>query len=346
MAGNANILVTGGTGFIGRHVVRLLIRQGVCVRLLCRTPEKADRLFGAAATVVQGDLLDPASLAPACRGVETVLNLGGWYEFGARHRQALWATNVLGTNHLLAAAWHARVERVVHCSTAGILTASADAAAPPRLPAQPPRGCHYKHSKWHGERLALDWARRGLPVMIASPTAPIGAEDERPTPTGRMIVDLLAGRFPCYSATGLNVIAVTDVALGILAIARQGRAGQRYVLANRNIWLGDFLRLAAAAVSVKAPRLVAPWPLIALGGALGELWGLATGAGNGRLCWETAYFARQRQFFELARCVEGLAWTPVKPIEDAVADAAAWVLGQQPRSAQNGAEAIQPQAPA
>ena len=345
MAGTANILVTGGTGFIGRHVVRLLIRQGACVRLLCRTPEKARRLFGDAAAVVEGDLLDLASLERACRDVETIFNLAGLYEFGARHRQTLWDINVLGTNHLLAAAWQARVERVVHCSTAGILTSDADSGAPPNLPAQPPRGCHYKHSKWHGERLALDWARRGLPVMIASPTAPIGAEDERPTPTGRMIVDLLAGRFPCYSATGLNVIAVEDVARGILAVARAGRVGERYVLANRNMWLGDFLRMAATAASVKAPRLVAPWPLIALGGALGELWGLATGVGNGRLCWETAYFARQRQFFDLARCVDGLAWSPDKSIEDAVAEAVAWTLGKSPRAVENAAT-IQPEAPA
>ena len=181
--------------------------------------------------------------------------------------------------------------------------------------------------------------------MIASPTAPIGAEDERPTPTGRMIADLLAGRFPCYSATGLNVIAVEDVAQGLLAIARQGHTGERYVLANRNIWLGDFLQMAAAAAGVKAPRFVAPWPLIALGGALGEMWGLATSAGNGRLCWETAYFARQRQFFDPTQCVHELAWSPAKSIEDAVAETIAWVLNQQPRPAQNAA-ALQPEIPA
>ncbi len=346
MAVTANILVTGGTGFIGRYVVRSLIREGQPVRLLSRTPSKARRLFGEAATLAEGDLLDPASLERACRGVETVLNLGGLYEFGARHRHALWETNVIGTNNLLTAAWQARVERVVHCSTAGILTASPDPDAPPGLPAKPPRSCHYKQSKWHGERLALDWARRGLPVMIASPTALIGAEDERPTPTGRMIVDLLAGRFPCYSATGLNVIAVEDVAEGILTIARQGRAGERYVLANRNMWLGELLQMAAAAAGVKAPRFVVPWPLIALGGALGEMWGLTTGAGNGRLCWETAYFAKQRQFFDLARCANGLAWLPGKPIENAVAETISWIRGQRTRSAQSAVLTLQPEAPA
>jgi dihydroflavonol-4-reductase len=346
MADAANILVTGGTGFIGRYVVRLLIRERQRVRLLCRTPGKACRLFGEAVVLAEGDLLDPASVDRACRGVTTVLNLGGLYEFGARHRQALWETNVVGTNNLLAACWKARVEKVVHCSTAGILKGNADTGTPPRLPDQPPRACHYKKSKWHGERLALDWFQRGLPVMIASPTAPIGTEDDRPTPTGRMIVDLLAGRFPCYSATGLNIIAVEDVAQGILAIAQNGSAGQRYVLANRNMWLGEFLQLAAKSAGVKAPRLVAPWPLIALGGALGEVWGLATGGGNGRLCWETAYFARQRQFFNLDQCVNGLAWSPGKSIEDAVAGTVAWVLTQRAQDSNNAAATIHPNAAA
>ena len=342
MAGNSDILVTGGTGFIGRHLVRLLVRDGRSARLLCRAPDKARRLFGEATTLTEGDLLDPASLDRACRGVKTVLNLGGLYEFGARHREALWETNVVGTNNLLAACWKARVERVVHCSTAGILTANSDTGAPPHLPTQPPRGCHYKKSKWHGERLAMDWFQRGLPVMIASPTAPIGPEDDRPTPTGRMIVDLLAGCFPCYSATGLNIIAVEDVAQGILAIAQGGNAGERYVLANRNMWLGEFLQLAAKTAGAEAPRLVAPWPLIALGGVLGEMWGVATGLGNGRLCWETAYFARQRQFFDLNQCVNGLAWSPEKSIEDAVAGTVAWVLAQRSKSSKNAANMLQP----
>ncbi len=324
MADRATTLVTGGTGFAGRYVVRALLAAGTPVRVLCRQPEKARALFGSAAEIFSGDLHDPASVGSACRGVGTVFHLAGLYEFGAAHRAAMWRTNVLGTENLLSACWQARVERVVHCSTAGILTPNRESPEPPAFPKCPPRGCHYKRSKWEGERLAVEWARRGLPVMIASPTAVLGAEDERPTPTGRMVVDLLAGRFPCCARTGLNVIAVEDVALGMLAIAERGRAGERYLLANRNLWLSELLHVIAAAGGVKAPGAILPWPIIALAGMAGEAWGLVTGARGSRLCLETAHFARRRQFFNPAATTAALSWTPRVSIESAAAAAVTW----------------------
>ena len=325
MANHATTLVTGGTGFAGRYVVRALLAEGARVRVLCRKPEKARALFGDATEAFGGDLQDPAAVASACRGVGTVFNLAGLYEFGAAHRLAMWRTNVLGTQNLLSACWSARVERVVHCSTAGILTPNGNSPKPPGYPQRPPSGCHYKRSKWESERLILEWARRGLPVMIASPTALLGAEDERPTPTGRMVVDLLAGRFPCCARTGLNVIAVEDVASGLLAIAQRGRAGERYLLANRNLWLAELLEIIAARGGVRAPAAILPWPLIALGGLAGEAWGLFTGDGSSRLCLETAHFARRCQFFNHTATREALGWVPGKSIESAAADAVAWV---------------------
>jgi dihydroflavonol-4-reductase len=324
VSNHATTLVTGGTGFLGRHVVRALLARGRQVRLLCRRPEKARALFGEAVEVLAGDLLEAGSLRPACQGADTVLHLAGLYEFGARHRAALWRANVVGTEQLLAACWAARVGRVVHCSTAGILVPNGQAAEPAVFPGRPPMGCHYKRSKWEGELRALAWARRGLPVMIASPTALLGPEDERPTPSGRMVVDLLAGRFPCGSRTGLNVIAVEDVAAGLLAIAERGRAGTRYLLADRNLWLAELLQLIAAAAHVKAPRVLLPWPFIALAGLAGEVWGRVPGAGHSRLCLETAHFARRRQFFNAAATTAALGWAPCKSLESTVAESVAW----------------------
>jgi dihydroflavonol-4-reductase len=236
----------------------------------------------------------------------------------------MWQTNVVGTDNLLSACWAARVERVVHCSTAGILTPNGDSPEPPAFPERPPAGCHYKRSKWEGERRALAWAQRGLPVMIASPTTLLGPEDERPTPSGRMVVDLLAGRFPCCSRTGLNVISVEDVAAGLMAIAERGRAGERYLLADRNLWLAELLQQIAAAANMKAPRVLVPWPIIALAGLAGEAWGRLTGAGHSRLCLETAHFARRRQFFNASMTTSALGWAPRKPMESTVAESVAW----------------------
>src|SRR5437870_2601603 len=107
-------LVTGGTGFIGRFVVRALLARGARVRMLCRDEAKARRLFGDEVTVEVGDLLRPASLASACRDVETIFHLGGCYAFGRRTAQLAEQTNVTGTESLLKAAWDARVECFTH----------------------------------------------------------------------------------------------------------------------------------------------------------------------------------------------------------------------------------------
>lgn len=317
-------LITGATGFIGRHCVRALLRPKARLRILCRDAEKAHRIFGAEVETVVGDLLNPASLTAACQGVHTVFNLAGSYEFGPMHRAKMWRVNVDGTEHLLAACWQARVERVVHCSTAGILSASGKLITATDFPLRPPPACHYKQSKWHGETRVLQWAGRGLPVVIASPTAPVGAEDERPTPTGRMFLDLLRGRFPACTRTGLNIIAVQDLAAGLLAIGRQGQIGQRYVLGGENIWLSDLMALAAEAGRCAAPRLTVPWLVVALGGMAGEAWGRMSGKTDLRLCWETAYFARQQQFFDLQPTLAALDWRPEITTKAAVAEAVNW----------------------
>jgi len=320
-------LVTGATGFIGRHVVHSLLRRGRRLRLLCRDADKARRLFGQQTEIVEGNLLEASALARACRGMQSVFNLAGGYEFGPGHRKWIWQVNVQGTERLLAACWEARVERVIHCSTAGILFATGRPVGNSDFPMSPPLACHYKRSKWHGERSALAWAERGLPVVIASPTVPIGAGDERPTPSGRMFLELLRGRFPACSRTGLNVLAVEDLAEGMLAVERAGETGKRYVLGHENIWLHELMALAAELAARPAPRAVVPPLLVTLGGLFGEAWGFLTRAQHNRLCWETAYFARQRQFFDLTHTTTALAWQPQIPVRTAVANAVAWFAG-------------------
>lgn len=326
MTQSQTILVTGGTGFIGRHTVRALLGEGRRVRLLCRQPAKARALFGDAVEILPGEVLDEEALRSACREAVVVLNIAGQYSFGASQRATMWRTNVDGTERLMAACAAAGVKRVVHCSTAGILTPNGEAPEPPAFPDRPPFGCHYKRSKWESERRALEWARRGLPVMIASPTALLGPEDERPTPSGRMVTDLLAGRFPCCSHTGLNIIAVEDVAAGLVAVAERGRAGGRYVLADRNIWLVDLLRVVGRIANVKAPRVILPWPVVALAGLAGEAWARLTGSGDERLCLETAHMARRRQFFNAAATIAELGWRPRKSLEETIAASVAWAL--------------------
>ncbi|MBL9175922.1 MAG: NAD-dependent epimerase/dehydratase family protein [Verrucomicrobiales bacterium] len=324
MAVSPTILVTGGTGFIGRHLVSQLLGEGHGVRVFCRSGRKAEALFGNRVDVVEGDVTSVAEARRACRGVDRVFHVAGLYCFGARHRRELWRVNVEGTRTVLDAARAGNVRQVVHCSTAGILSGHGRLITHLDLPARPPAGCGYKISKWHGERLALEAAASGMPVVIASPTAPIGAGDERPTPTGRMILDLMEGRFPACSRTGINVISVGDLTRGLVAVSERGSAGERYVLGHENLWLEEFLARVATQVGRRAPRAWVPWPLVAAGGLLGDLAGLMTGRGGERLCWETAYYARQRQFFDVESTERRLGWRSREDLDGTIRETVEW----------------------
>ncbi len=328
---SSQILITGATGFIGRQLTRDLVARGRSVRVLARCRRKAQELFGDDVEITQGDLGDTTVLGQACRGVEVVYHIAGIYRFGLRHRRELWAANVDGAENLFQSAAAARVGKVVHLSSGGVLMKERQGASASALieekdfPSAPPRLSSYKASKWHSEQRALAWARRGLPVSIASTTCPIGQGDEAPTPTGQIIRDFLGRRFPFYCHTGLNFISISDLSAGLQLVAESGRSGERYLLADENLWLKEFLGLLEQETGLPAPRRCLPNTVIRLAGFFGEMFDLINPrGGNARVCMETAVQAARRQFFSNAKAQAELGWRPTVSMRESVAEAVAW----------------------
>jgi dihydroflavonol-4-reductase len=323
---SSQILITGATGFIGRRLTRDLVEQGDRVRILARNRRKARDLFGDHVEISIGDVCDPASLERACRGIETVYHIGGIYKFGLRQSRELWRVNVEGTENLLGSAAKVGVERVVHLSSGGVLRRSSQGLLDETdFPAHAPRFCSYKASKWHAEQRALAWARRGLPVVIASTTCPIGRGDETPTPTGQMIRDFLRGRFPFYCRTGLNFIGVSDLSEGLQLAAALGSPGERYLLSGENLWLKEFLDLLALETGMASPRMRLPNGLIRLIGLGGEALDLVNPRStSARVCLETALQAEHVQFFSNAKAQTELGWNPSNTIQENISEAVAW----------------------
>ena len=317
-------LVTGGTGFVGSHIVRALLERGRSVRCLARPQSRRDNLEGLPVEIVEGDLTDAASLARAAAGADTLYHAAADYRLWAKDPNDLYRANVGGTHLLFEAASAARVRRVVYTSSVAALGLTDDGSpANEETPVARDRIIgHYKKSKYDAERIAVSWAKRGLPVVIVNPSTPVGERDIKPTPTGQMIVDFLNRRMPAYVDTGLNLIDVRDVAAGHLAAAERGRAGERYILGHRNMTLKEILDALAALTGLPSPRVRLPhWiPLAAAAAATG----VARVTGHPpRFSLESVRMSTHRMFFDAGKAVRELG-LPQTPVEQPLARAVAW----------------------
>ena len=269
-------LVTGATGFVGWHVARKLLERGHRVRVLVRDPARIRELDGV--EPVLGDLRDADSLARAVEGCGVAFHAAADYRLWTREPEQMFLSNVDGTRNLLTAARHAGVERVVYTSTVGCIGLPRNGLGDEQTPVgiEDMTGA-YKRSKFLAERIAVEFAASGFPVVIVNPTAPMGDRDFRPTPTGKTIVDFVRGAMPGFLDTGLNVVDVRDVAEGHLAACERGRPGERYILGAENLTLQQIFAALAAIEGKKAPRLRVPYAVAYAVGAASTAWAGITG---------------------------------------------------------------------
>ncbi len=249
------VFLTGGNGFIGGYVARSLAAAGCRVRALVRPGSDLGSLaklmaVGASLEIVRGDLAAGGPWLHALEGCEFCLHLAGAYG-GSDRADEMMLTNATGTDLLCAGCAAAGVRRLVHVSTIGTVgrpeTAGLlpDETTPFNLWAS---ASPYVRSKYLGERMALDWSRRGLEVVVVHPAAPVGAGDARPTATGRRIVAALRGEPFAYPVDGVNHAPVQDIAHGILLAAAAGVSGRTYILGHMsgNLSRDQFTELVRA----------------------------------------------------------------------------------------------------
>jgi dihydroflavonol-4-reductase len=269
-------LVTGATGFVGWHVARKLLERGERVRVLVRDPGRLKELDGV--EPIQGDLRDPESLARAVEGCAVVYHVAADYRLWARDPKEMYRSNVEGTRHVLDAARRSGVERVVYTSTVGCVGIPNEGIGDEGTPVgiEDMNG-PYKRSKFLAEKVALEFAEGGFPVVIVNPTAPVGDHDFKPTPTGKILVDFVRGAMPAFLDTGLNVVDVRDVAAGHIAACDRGRVGERYILGAENLTLESIFGTLAKAVGRPAPRIRIPYAVAYAAGVVSTAWAGITG---------------------------------------------------------------------
>jgi dihydroflavonol-4-reductase len=322
-------LVTGGTGFVGAAVVRLLLSEGQSVRALARRGSDLSNLDGLDIELVYGDLRDndQESFRRACKGCRRVYHVAAVYSLWSPDPRIVYRVNVDGTRTLLAAALEEGVERVVYTSTVGALGYRADGEpADERTPVSIDQMIgHYKRSKFLAEEEAREAARRGLPVIIVNPSTPVGPRDIKPTPTGQVIVDYLNRRMPAYIDTGLNLIDVKDVARGHLLAADRGRTGERYILGHSNLTLRQIFAILERITGIPSPRLRLPYRLVLPLAHVDQWLSNRVRRRPPRIPLEGVKMARRRMFFDSSKAVRELG-LPQSPIEQALERSVRWFI--------------------
>ena len=242
-------LVTGGSGFLGSHVVRALAERGDHLRVLVRRGSSLDHLSDLEIERTGGDVTDRRAVRRAMQGIDRVFHLAGTTSMRPQNRDAVFELNVKGTRIVLEEALAAEVERVVHTSSvAAIGPARARGTADESQPFRAGHlGIAYANSKHEAEVEALRLAAHGLPVVIVNPSFVLGPDDPKGTSMD-LVRRFLLGRIPAYVDGGLNIVDVRDIADGHLLADQKGQVGERYILAGRNFTLdrlfADFARIS------------------------------------------------------------------------------------------------------
>jgi dihydroflavonol-4-reductase len=322
--------LTGATGFLGSHVARVLAEQGADLRLLVRPTSNLKNLEGlisgtTKAETVTGDLRDPASLEKAMSGCDTVFHVAADYRLWLKDPAEMYRSNVEGTRAILDAARKNKVRTVVYTSSVATMGFTgngrpADEDSPVSLADMIG---HYKRSKFMAEQIALEAGRSGLRVITVNPTTPVGEQDIKPTPTGRIILDFLKGKFPAYVETGLNLVDVRECALGHVAALEKGKSGERYILGGENLTLKQILDKLGTISGLPSPKVKLPYFVAYAAGFVDQTVSGRLLGREPRATVETVRMGKKKMWASSDKAERELGWKPI-PADNALRRAVEW----------------------
>ena len=302
-----------------------LAAEGAELRMLVRKTSNLANIEGIPGETYLGDLARPEALRAALEGCAAVVHVAADYRLWIRDPEAMYRINVDGTRDLLKLAREAGVPRFVYTSSVATMHFSTDGTV---INEDTPVSLadmvgHYKRSKFIAEQQAIAAAQDGQQVIILNPTTPIGPNDSKPTPTGRIFVDFLKGKFPAYMDTGLNLVDVAEVARAHVAALTQGQPGRRYILGGENLTLKQIFDKMSAITGLPSPTVRIPFAVAATY-AFFEEW--ITGRIRGReprATLEEVRMGRKKMYASSAHAQQELGFR-IAPVYPAMRAAIEW----------------------
>ena len=316
--------VTGASGFIGSAVVRALLGRGRKVRALVEPRADLANLQGLDVEVVECDVTDEAALERGLSGVKSLFHLAAIYKLWTPNPEPLFRVNIEGTTAVLLAAQAARVKRVVFTSSIMAVGIDERGGKDQSIDESQPFTMFdlagtYTLTKYMSERVAIRFARAGLPLVVVNPAMPFGPGDRAPTPTGLVILRFLKGEVPALGAGGLSVVDVDDVAEGHLLAEEKGRVGERYILSAHDLTLGEFAARIGKIGGVRIPKLTLPAALGLPAASMMEAAARRSGK-EPLVTYKEARFTSLMPRFSNAKAVRELGFK-TRPLDDTIARA-------------------------
>jgi dihydroflavonol-4-reductase len=271
------IFLTGGTGYIGTALARMLREHGHDVRALVRTPSKGAALEALGCDLVAGDVADRSRLREQIRGCDGVVHNAGIYKVGipARDRPEMFAANVTGTENVLDAAAEAGAQRITYVSTANAFGNTHGVVVDETYERPPGEAfvSYYDETKYLAHEAAIERIGAGTPIVIAMPTVTIGPGDH--SSVGTLMRQAATGKLPArfLDNLGITVVYLDDAAAGIAAVYERGRLGESYVIGGHATRLAEVISLAARFGGKRPPRLSMPTWMLRMGAPFGPVIG-------------------------------------------------------------------------
>jgi dihydroflavonol-4-reductase len=321
-----SVLVTGGTGFLGRAIIERLLNEGDQVKALARSDASTGELCVLGAEPVRGDVLDAEALAAAMRGCDLVYHAAGANAFCARDPSPMFEVNVRGSQNVVRAAARAGVRRVVYTSSAATL---GEASGTIGSEESPHRGwflSDYERSKFEAEQAVFATAREtGVEVVSLNPASVQGPG--RATGSARLLLDYLNGRLKAVVDSQLSLVDIADCTEGHLLAGSRGTLGERYVLSGATLSVREGLALVASLVGVDRPLRALPPSLAMAVATAAEALGRVRRR-SPRICRELARTLIHGHAYDGSKATRtlGLRYTP---IEETLRRTVDWWVEQQ-----------------
>jgi dihydroflavonol-4-reductase len=318
-----NVLVTGGTGFIGSNLAAALVKQGCNVRILRRTDSDLRAVGSLGVEHAVGDVRNAASLMAAMKGCDTVFHTAAIVSYWKKERPLMFDVNIRGTRNVVDSCLELGVETLVHTSSIAAIGFPENGTTADETNSfnWERFDVGYRISKFEAEKEVRRGVERGLHAVTVNPSVVIGERDIH-FHGGQLVRDVYHKKIFYYVAGGMNIVYVGDVVRGQLLAAERGRTGERYILSGENLTHKEIISTIAQVVGGIKPLFQMPQACVKLVTAISE--GIANRLG--RRPWVTRELlagSRLNYHFSCRKAEVELGYTRT-PFPEAVEKAFAW----------------------